>query len=238
METATSSLPLHHRIRHLLFRLPMLIESLIRHFTFIKLKEYYLSLFFFNSGLFPLTIDLDRDTSIHLWIPTHRNHRRIPLLLIHGFGGNSKWQWQKQIVSLSKSFDLYIPDLIFFGRSTTLSSDRSVEFQAQCFVETMRRLGVDKYAVCGFSYGGFVAFRMADMAVKEVEKLVILTAGVCMTDKQKKEMVEREERDAIQILLPQKGEDLMELLRRSMYRPPRWVPAFLLRDFIEVKCNF
>lgn len=114
---------------------------------------------------------------------------------------------------------------------------RSVEFQAQCLVETMRRLGVDKYSVCGVSYGGFVAFRMADMAVKEVEKLVILTAGICMTDKQKKEMVEREERDVIEILLPQKGEDLMELLRRSMYRPPRWVPAFLLRDFIEVKFN-
>lgn len=97
----------------------------------------------------------------------------------------------------------------------------------------MRSLGVEKYSVAGISYGGFVAFRLAAEA-EEAERLLVLTSGICAAAREMREMAGREERDLSEILLPQRAEDLAALMRRSMYRLPRWLPAFLLRDFIEV----
>ncbi|KAK8962430.1 WAT1-related protein [Platanthera guangdongensis] len=69
---------------------------------------------------------------------------------------------------LSRSFDLYILDLVFFGLSASAMLERSVGFQSRCVVAVMRDLGVEKYVVAGMSYGGFVAFRLAAEAVERV----------------------------------------------------------------------
>lgn len=106
-------------------------------------------------------------------------------------------------------------------------------FQSRCVAAAMSGLGVDKYSVAGISYGGFVAFRLAAEA-EEVEKLVILTSGICATSKEMRKLAEGEKRDVTEILLPQRAEDVMTLMRRSMYRPPKWLPAFLLRDVVEL----
>lgn len=97
----------------------------------------------------------------------------------------------------------------------------------------MRSLGVERYSVAGISYGGFVAFRLAAEA-EEVERLVVLTAGIGATATEMREMADGEKRDVSEILLPEKAEDLMTLMRRSMHRSPEWVPEFLLRDFLQV----
>lgn len=110
-----------------------------------------------------------------------------------------------------------------------------MEFQARCLVDAMARFGVKKYNVAGISYGGYVAYRVAEMAGKEVvEKVVIISAGVGMNKTERKEMVEREGGRGFDILVPTKADDLMELMRRSMFKAPKWMPGFLLTDFIQV----
>ncbi|KAG6482232.1 hypothetical protein ZIOFF_058863 [Zingiber officinale] len=143
-----------------------------------------------------------------------RASRKPALLLIHGFGGNSKWQWERQIGALSRSFDLYIPDLLFFGRSRSSCADRSVGYQARCVAEVMHLLGVARYSVMGISYGGFVAFRLAKMEAKSVECVAILTAGICMSLEQLRVMSAKEKRDVCKLLLPQKADDLRALVSR------------------------
>ncbi|KAG6534365.1 hypothetical protein ZIOFF_008251 [Zingiber officinale] len=145
--------------------------------------------------------------------------RKPALLLIHGFGGNSKWQWERQIGALSRSFDLYIPDLLFFGRSRSSCADRSVGYQARCVAEAMRLLGVARYSVMGISYGGFVAFRLAEMEAESVERVAILTAGIYMSPEQLRVMSAKEKRDVCELLLPQKADDLRALVSRSMSAP-------------------
>ncbi|KAG6493085.1 hypothetical protein ZIOFF_048061 [Zingiber officinale] len=136
------------------------------------------------------------------------------LLLIHDFGDNSKWQWERQIGALSRSFDLYIPDLLFFGRSRSSCADRSVGYQARCVAEVMRLLGVARYSVMGISYGGFMAFRLAEMEAMSVERVAILTAGICMSPEQLRVMSAKEKRDVCDLLLPQKADDLRALVSR------------------------
>ncbi|XP_020586906.1 uncharacterized protein LOC110029122 isoform X2 [Phalaenopsis equestris] len=229
----------HHILRRLaVFLLTLITTPPNRRLSLVSLKDLHLSFLFRLCGLSTrkLTISSDGgnpDTFLHIWIPRSRRPQKPALLLIHGFGGNSKWQFHKQIGPLSRSFDLYIPDLVFFGRSISTSAERSVGFQSRCVVSAMRGLGVEKYSVAGISYGGFVAFRAA-IEAEEVERLVILTSGICATAEEMREMAEGEKRDVSEILLPQRAEDLMTLMRRSMYRSPKWLPAFLLRDFVEV----
>lgn len=214
-----------------LFRRAVAVRRLL---SFVSLREFLLHVSFLRCGLRPVTLDLGH-ASLHLWGPTPRRARLKPaLLLIHGFGGNSKWQWERQIGVLSRSFDLYIPDLVFFGRSRSSCADRSVGYQARCVAEAMRLLGAARYSVVGISYGGFVAFRLAEMEAESVERVAILTSGICMTPEQLREMSAREKRDVCEVLLPQKADDLRTLVSRSMYRPPKWIPSFFLQDFIEV----
>ncbi|CAL9189962.1 unnamed protein product [Musa hybrid cultivar] len=228
---------------HLLRLFGRALLSLLRHLaapwrllSLVTLHEFFLHLTFLFCGLRPVTLHLD-EACVHLWAPapTRRRLNRHALVLVHGFGGNSKWQWNHQIGALSRSFDLYIPDLVFFGSSRSAGSDRSVGFQASCIAEAMRSLGVARYSVVGISYGGFVAFRMAEgPAAGAVQRVAILASGVCATPLQLRDLTTKEGRDVCELLLPQKAEDLMTLIRRSMYRHPQWIPAFWLEDFIEV----
>ncbi|PKU74241.1 hypothetical protein MA16_Dca021645 [Dendrobium catenatum] len=156
-------------------------------------------------------------------------------VLLHGFGGFAKWQFERQIASLSRQFDLYLPDLVFFGHSVSAEGKRSVKFQAECVAEAMRKLGVEKYTVAGVSYGGFVAFCMAAVAAeREVERVVVIASGLAATAKERKDLAEKEGREVAELLLPERVEDLRNLFRRCMFRPPTWLPDFLLRDFIEI----
>ncbi|OVA10338.1 hypothetical protein BVC80_8419g5 [Macleaya cordata] len=109
-------------------------------------------------------------------------------------------------------------------------------FQARCIGEGMKRLGVNKFSVFGTSYGGYVAYRMADIYPEEVEKEVILSCGICCTVEQKAEETKKIGKDIAEILVTQRPEDLRFLMNRVLYRPPYWVPEFLLQDFINVMC--
>ncbi|KAG6494719.1 hypothetical protein ZIOFF_042480 [Zingiber officinale] len=84
----------------------------------------------------------------------------------------------------------------------------------------MRLLGVAWYSVMGISYGGFVAFHLAEMEAESVERVAILTAGICMSPEQLRVMSAKEKRDVCELLLPQKADDLRALVSRSMYPPP------------------
>ncbi|KAL9663621.1 hypothetical protein QQ045_019012 [Rhodiola kirilowii] len=68
-----------------------------------------------------------------------------------------------KVASLTKNYSLYIPDLLFFGASMTDSPDRSPEIQAECLAAGLRKLGLESCTVVGFSHGGMVAFKMAEM---------------------------------------------------------------------------
>ncbi|KAG6492657.1 hypothetical protein ZIOFF_047622 [Zingiber officinale] len=182
--------------RHLLLLLVVALLSLFRRvvvaarrlLSFVSLRELLLHLSFLRCGLRPVTLDLGH-ASLHIWGPNPRRSSRKPaLLLIHGFGGNSK--------------------------SRSSCADHSVGYQARYVAEAMRLLGVARYSVMGISYGGFVAFRLAEMEAVSVERVAILTAGICMSPEQLRVMSAKEKRDVCELLLPQKADDLRALVSR------------------------
>ncbi|KAF6162420.1 hypothetical protein GIB67_017308 [Kingdonia uniflora] len=202
-------------------------------FSVVTLNEYLLHLYFHYHNLKPQTITLDSHTHLHFWVPTTINKSKPSIVLIHGFGGNAKWQLHHQISSLSQSSNLYVPDLLFFGKSYSSRSGRSDAFQAECVGEGLRRLGVERYGVFGVSYGGYVAYQMADMYRDEVEKVVVLSSGICYSEEERVRKIIGGGKDVEDIFIPENVEDLRMLIGLSWFKP-FWVPDFVLQDFINV----
>lgn len=101
------------------------------------------------------------------------------LLMLHGMGANARTNWASQVKTLSKHFNLILPDLIYFGESTSSSNNYSVEFQIEQIHEAILKLGItSKLNVMGFSYGGLTAAMYNQVYQSEVIKLIIIDGPV------------------------------------------------------------
>jgi len=138
-----------------------------------------------------------------------------------------------QISALGKHFDLLIPDLIFFGDSTTTSSERSELFQAECMKGMVEYLGVESVIVVGHSYGGFVAFWMAHKYPNLVHRLVIVSSAICMTPSTNDPLLQELGFDDIKdVLLPANAQDFRKGMNFTIYKMP-WLPAFIYTDMFQ-----
>ncbi|CAN1217139.1 hypothetical protein LINPERPRIM_LOCUS911 [Linum perenne] len=149
------------------------------------------------------------------------------------------WQWSGQVQSFSPHYNVYVPDLVFFGESYTTSSRRSEVFQAETVVALLEKVGVKRYSVVGTSYGGFVAYHMARMWPERVEKVVVASSGVNMRKSDNEDLVKRGKVETISdLMLPQTPSQLRALLDVAANRNLRLVPGFVLRGFVQVRPLF
>ncbi|MCZ8284704.1 MAG: hypothetical protein O9353_04540, partial [Bacteroidia bacterium] len=72
---------------------------------------------------------LIRTSAARLHISYNSDPKKPYLLMLHGMGANARTNWSSQIGPLSNHFNLILPDLIWFGESTSDSNNYSVEFQ-------------------------------------------------------------------------------------------------------------
>ncbi|XP_028070682.1 uncharacterized protein LOC114273123 [Camellia sinensis] len=235
---------LHHLLSVYLSFTIAILESIllalsnIKRFPFfVTLANTILSLYYrFNCNLSPYTVDLDDQTTMHYWTASHRRFDKPNLILIHGYGSTSLWQFVRQVGTLSRSFNLYVPDLLFFGKSHTKQSDRTDVFQARCVSEGLKRLGVERYSVYAISYGGWVGYRMAEMYPKVVDKVVIVSSGLGFVGEEREKHLRKIEVNIMDLLCPQKSDDLRSLVSLTMhkYNLAKWIPDFFLREYISV----
>ncbi|KAI8572992.1 hypothetical protein RHMOL_Rhmol01G0244200 [Rhododendron molle] len=206
-------------------------------FSIISLWGTYLRHSFSAAGLSAQTIDIDDETTIHFWGPKSPDlsNPKPPLVLLHGFGPDAHWQWNQQVAFFAREFALYIPNLVFFGDSTTKSAERSEMFQAVSMGKLMEKLGVKRYYVVGTSYGGYVAYHMAAMWPERVEKVVIASSAVNMKRRDNVEFLEKRAKveNGEELLLPQTEAQLRALLALSGYRGLDYMPGFLLKDIVR-----
>ncbi|XP_078151661.1 uncharacterized protein LOC144546947 [Carex rostrata] len=163
-----------------------------------------------------------------------RKKERPSVVLVHGFAADGIVTWQFQVGALAKKYDVYVPDLLFFGESETKSKDRSPVFQAQCLIAALEQLGVKQCTVVGFSYGGMVSFKMAEINPNLVRSLVISGSIIAMTDSITDATFERlGMKSSAELLLPETVKGLKALNSLVMYKKI-WFPNFLVKDFLEV----
>ncbi|XP_038885740.1 monoacylglycerol lipase ABHD6-like isoform X2 [Benincasa hispida] len=207
--------------------------------SFLSLVSFYggyLRRCFSAAGLSHQVINIDDQTTIAFWGPKPNKSTAKPsLLLLHGFGPMAIWQWRQQVQFLADDFDVYVPDLVFFGGSTTKSAERTEIFQAMSVGKLMEKIGVKKYSVLGTSYGGFVAYHMARIWPERIEKVIIASSGVNMRRKDNDAMLKRANVEKIdEFLLPVTAEQLRTLMKLAVFKGVgRRMPDFFLNDFIH-----
>lgn len=200
------------------------------------------------AGVVPYTLEIEEGTSMNFWVPKETlnkpNKREKPkimsrpnkpvVVLIHGFAAEGIVTWQFQVGSLSKKYSVYVPDLLFFGESKTDKADRTPTFQAECLATGLRKLGVDKCSVVGFSYGGMVAFKLAELYPDMVDGLVISGSILAMTCSMSDETMQRLGfSSSSELLLPTSVKGLKTLLKVATYKN-LWFPDRIHRDYLEV----
>ncbi|CAJ1938135.1 unnamed protein product [Sphenostylis stenocarpa] len=194
---------------------------------------------FSNAGLKSATTDLGQGTIMHCWVPKAPKDSKPNLLLLHGFGANAMWQWNDFLPPLTRRFNVYVPDLLFFGDSHTASPERSEAFQARCVADLLQAHNVRTTSVVGISYGGFVAYSLAAQFPERVEKVVLCCAGVCFEEKDLDEGMfqVKSVEEAANILMPQTPEKLRQLVRLAFAKPAKTMPTCFLTDYINVMCT-
>ncbi|XP_022132372.1 uncharacterized protein LOC111005247 [Momordica charantia] len=204
-----------------------------------SIMEAWYRSYFSRVGLKSATTDLGDGTVMHCWIPKTPKETNPNLVLIHGMGANAMWQWNKFVRPLIAHFNIYVPDLVFFGESYTALSDRSEAFQARCVMGVLDAHGVRTTNAVGISYGGFVAYSMAAQFPDRMEKLVLCCTGVCLEDKDMEDGMfqVKSVEEAVSVLLPQTPEKLKEMIRIAFFKPIRIGPSCLVNDLIDSLCT-
>ncbi|WVZ69541.1 LOW QUALITY PROTEIN: hypothetical protein U9M48_018312 [Paspalum notatum var. saurae] len=204
-----------------------------------------------RAGLQQHTVDVDgAGTVIALWLrkdkitaaaeatvkqlpaPAAETKKDRPaVVLVHGFNADGIITWQFQMGALAKHYDGYVPDLLYFGGSTSPSPNRS---RGSRRIAWRKRSGSWACTVVGFSYGGMVSFKLAEAHPDLVRSLVVSGAVPAMTDYISETTLERiGVKSSAELLLPESVKGLKALLSIVTYRK-LWFPDRLHRDYLKV----
>ncbi|AUG82177.1 proline iminopeptidase [Kitasatospora sp. MMS16-BH015] len=117
---------------------------------------------------------------VELFVARSRNSRREPLLVIHG---GPDWDHTYLRTPLSRLADrrmVILPDLRGCGRSTRGLTDEHYTPKAatEDLAALLDALEVEQADVLGFSYGGYLAQRLALSAPERVRRLIIASSSV------------------------------------------------------------
>ncbi|KAI3966984.1 hypothetical protein MKX01_040625 [Papaver californicum] len=199
-------------------------------FSFTASRDWWYRYTFSHAGLKSVTTNLGEGTTMHCWIPKVIKPTKPNLLLIHGFGANAMWQWRNYLRPFIPRFNVYVPDLLFFGESYTTHLERTEHFQAQCLKKLME----------GFELWWF-GYSLASQYPDAIEKVLLCCSGVCLEEKDMKDGLFKvsDLDEAASILLPQTPDKLRTLVKMSFVKPAaaKTVPSYFLRDFIQVMCT-
>lgn len=197
------------------------------------------------AGVTPQKVEIEPGTVMNFWVPTetinNKSQRLIkkpPVMLLHGFFTNGILTWLFQVLALTRNYAVYVPDLLFFGDSVTDKPERSTSFQAECLAKGLTKLGVESCTVVGFSYGGIVAFKLAELYPDLVESIVVSGTVPELTRSISDATLERAGFSRwSDFLMPETVEGLKLLLSIGSHTSllARF-PRFVYRDFLEVCC--
>jgi pimeloyl-ACP methyl ester carboxylesterase len=217
-------------MRRLLPALSLLALPLLGGCTPSKLAYATADGAFASAGYVEGTATLDNG-AMHYW----DGGEGPPVVLLHGFGGNAAIQWDRQARVFARDHRVVMPDLLFFGDSTTHRPERSPEFQAQTVVQLLDHLAVEgPVDLVGVSYGGFIAWAIAAMYPDRVGKVVIVDSpGPVYTAADMQRALDHFGVESVHdLLLPDTPEDVRRILE-VVKDPPPPVPTWALRDVLR-----
>lgn len=155
------------------------------------------------------------------------------ILFIHGFGGDGKVSWFKQVKDFYEDYRVIVPDLLWFGNSYS-SAQPTLMSQIGAMNTLLQELNVDKVHVVGISYGGFIALGMAKEYPELLSSLVIVNSPGAVIKDEEIDRFCRDVgvRDVKEAFIPKDAAGVKRLLDFSFYKKPL-IPSRLLDQVLE-----
>lgn len=94
------------------------------------------------------------------------------LVLVHGFLGGTGY-WRPQQTSLRRVFDVIAVDMPGFGGSARVPAPKTISGYAGALFDLMDALGIEHFALLGFSMGGMIAQQAVLDRPERITKLVL-----------------------------------------------------------------
>jgi pimeloyl-ACP methyl ester carboxylesterase len=153
------------------------------------------------------------------------------LILLHGFGATTEFQWYKQVKALNKKFRLVIPNLLYFGTSDATLKGYKISDQVEFVNKLIDTMGIQHFSICGISYGALVATELTDLYHYKVDKLIITDGPVkFFSENDFGQIYKKYKVQSIsELLLPSNYKGLKKLLDVAYYKRP-YVPNFVLKS--------
>ena len=176
----------------------------------------------------------EQDSSTIFWRKVGTGNKN--LLLIHGFGPLTAMHWEEMVMQLHNEFTIFIPDLLYFGNSSSNSNNYDPRFIADLLFESLQKLNIgmigqniDDIFVAGHSYGGMIASIFAHRYPTITKGLVLINAL--------SKYAENQHFDSLayhfgfdninDILIPSDGKSLKALFDVTFYKSKKY-PAWML----------
>lgn len=115
-----------------------------------------------------------------------RRGKGTPLVLLHGYPLDHHI-WDEVAPLLENKFDLILPDLRGFGRSSTVDTPYTMDDFASDIADLLDYLGVGKAAIAGHSMGGYVALAFVRLFPDRVAGLGLIASQTLADPPDRKE---------------------------------------------------
>ena len=165
-------------------------------------------------------------------------HGNKNLLLIHGFGAATELQWEGVVNLLQDEFTMYIPDLIYFGESTSKVDIYDPKYITRQLHLSIQKENIGGLYIAGISFGGLISSLFADQYPDEIRGLLLIDALSKFSDRTHSDSLAMAYgyHDINEILIPNDGKSLKTLFKIS-YEKPKNYPAFMLNKPARVLYN-
>jgi pimeloyl-ACP methyl ester carboxylesterase len=212
-----------------LFIVSMLLLLFTAGCNFVRLKERLVARSIQKSGLVRKEVQLGVDR-VGYW----EGGKGPTLVMLHGFGADGTLGWNQQIPELAKYFKLVVPDLLWFGRSSSFKADYSVEHQAVALKNLLAYLGVKQFNLMGLSYGGIIALHLFEDCPGQVERLIVVDSpGPVYTREDYRKVLKRYHvKSASELVMPTDSKGLDRLFQIAYANPP-YVPFFARPQVVD-----
>src|SRR5215207_7286016 len=105
--------------------------------------------------------------------------KKSTLVLLHGIGASAD-RWSDVSPTLSKYYQLIIPDIVGFGYSDKPTIEYTMDFFVRFFENFLTKLGVERLSIIGASFGGYLATEFTMGNSEKVDKLILAAPAGAM----------------------------------------------------------
>lgn len=185
---------------------------------------------FVRAGVADHFAELENGT-VHYWLGGKPD--KPPLLLIPTINHDGKGTYCRSIVPFSREYRVVVPDLVWYGQSTSDKEEYTLDFQAHTLVQLMDHLGIRDFSVLGACYGGTIAYRMAELITERLDKLIVANDPVVGWTLEDMDEVARRTgvEDTNRLGYPETPEEFRLSIQLAFHKPPPLPDYFIRRAY-------